>query len=160
MSDELAQLVETLQAQQQRLVFTSFTNADAWNIGSWAVRTATERGLAVVFDIRRGDQQLFHAALDGTNPDNDTWIERKNRSVRRFGMPSYLLGRLFALHHGDFNEATRLPYADYVAAGGSYPITVKNVGIIGTITASGLTEEQDHDFVVEAIEHHLASQSL
>lgn len=154
-SADLQATVDALREQQDRLVFTRFTNADAWAMGSWAVETATARGLSVVIDIRRGDQQLFHAALDGTSPDNDTWVERKVRSVRRFGMSSYLLGRLYELRVGDFNEVTRLPFTEYVAAGGCVPITVDGVGIVGTFTISGLTQEDDHDFAVEAIEHHL-----
>ncbi|WP_243076434.1 heme-degrading domain-containing protein [Microbacterium sp. SS28] len=138
--------------EQARLTLPRFTNADAWALGSWAVETSRERGLPVVIDIRRGEQQLFHAAMDGTNADNDAWIERKARTVRRFAMASYRLGQLYGTHLGGFNEATQLPFGEYVAAGGCVPITVTDVGMIGTFTVSGLPEEDDHALAVEALE--------
>lgn len=95
MSDdaELADLIEHLVDQQSRLQFTRFTNDDAWELGSLLVRLGRERGLILTVDIRRHGHQLFHAALAGTTPDNDAWIERKVAVVDRFGESSYLVGR-------------------------------------------------------------------
>ena len=67
------------------------------DLGSRIVAVARERKLAVTVDIRRHGHQLFHAALPGTTPDNDSWIERKVRVVNRFNDSSYLVGRRLAL---------------------------------------------------------------
>ncbi len=147
--------LDRLEEQEKALVFDRFGYDDAWAIGSWIVEAARDRELGIVVDIRRGAQQLFHAARPGTSPDNDSWVERKVRSTLRFGMSSYRLGRSCALHFGDFNEATHLPYDQYVASGGCFPVTIRDSGIIGTITVSGLAEKADHELVVEAIRHHL-----
>lgn len=130
------------------LTLTRFTNDDAWEAGKWAVGTARERGLAVTIDIRRGDHQLFHAALANTSADNDSWVERKIRSVRRFAIPSLRIGQL----HPDFNNQTGLPRSEYVADGGCVPVLIDNVGPVGTITVSGLTETEDHVFALEIID--------
>jgi uncharacterized protein (UPF0303 family) len=44
-----------------------------------------------------------------------------------------------------------LPPAEYVAAGGSFPIALAGLGVIGAVTVSGLTQRADHELVVEAL---------
>jgi len=144
--------ITEIEAQEERLVFSRFTHDDAWELGSLLVSLAKERTLPVTIDITRGEQQLFHAALAGTAADNDQWIARKIRTVRRFGNSSFLVG----LRH----RATGTPFEDrawndlsvYAAHGGSFPVTVRDSGPIGTITVSGLAQADDHALVVEAIE--------
>ena len=41
--------------------------------------------------------------------------------------------------------------------GGSFPIRVRDVGVVGSVTVSGLPEADDHAFVVEMIEAFLAA---
>lgn len=147
---ELASLIADLEQQHDELQFEHFTNADAWALGSLLVAYATDRDLGITIDVRRGDQQLFHAAMAGTTADNDDWIERKVRTVRRFGEASYLVGRRFAAAGDDFNEKTGLPFTRYVAHGGCFPVIVRDVGAIGTVTVSGLPQADDHALVVEA----------
>ena len=150
------QLVAVLRAQEDRLQFGRFTHSDAWQLGSLLVRLATERGLGVTVDITRGDQQVFHAALEGTTADNDAWVARKIRTVRRFEHSSYLIGREHAAAGKDFGEATGLPLARFAAHGGCFPIVVRDSGVVGTVTVSGLPQALDHALVVEAIGSFLA----
>ncbi|HEV7950529.1 MAG TPA: heme-degrading domain-containing protein [Glaciihabitans sp.] len=156
MSSELTQLVAQLEEQEARLQFTHFTHADAWTLGSLLTQMGTERQLGITIDIRKGDQQVFHAALEGTTADNDEWINRKIRTVRRFGHSSFLVGRRAEAEGADFHDLTGLPIADYAAHGGCFPILVKNVGLIGTVTVSGLPQQDDHALVIEALERFLA----
>jgi uncharacterized protein (UPF0303 family) len=91
-----APTIVELEDQEQRLQFTRFDNHDAWTLGGRLVELATTRELAVTIDIRRHGQQLFHAALPGTTPENDSWIERKVRVVDRFAASSLLVGMRLA----------------------------------------------------------------
>ncbi|MDQ1653301.1 MAG: hypothetical protein QOI35_2501, partial [Cryptosporangiaceae bacterium] len=133
------------------LIFAGFTNDDAWDLGGLLVRLARERGLAVTVDIRRGGQQLFHAALAGTTPDNDMWVERKVRVVERFGASSYLVGRRLAARGRELDERSGVDPALFAAHGGAFPIHVRDVGVVGTVTVSGLPQAEDHALVTEAI---------
>jgi uncharacterized protein (UPF0303 family) len=150
MSDLLAELL----AQEEELQFSTFTNDDAWALGSALVEAA--RGLPVAIDIRRGDQQLFHAALAGSAADNDAWIERKNRVVRRFGHSSFYMGTTYRLDGTSIGERHLLDEAEYAAHGGAFPLIVRDVGVVGTITVSGLPQEEDHRLVVETLRAFLA----
>ncbi|MEU9972455.1 heme-degrading domain-containing protein [Streptomyces sp. NPDC051014] len=152
---ELTPSVEELEKQERRLVFRQFTYDDAWALGSLLVEMARERQAPVAVDIHRGGQQLFHAALPGSTPDNDAWIARKRRVVERYGAASYLVGARFRAKGTTFEESSRLDPDTHAAHGGSFPITVENVGVIGSVTVSGLPQLQDHRLVVEALERFL-----
>jgi uncharacterized protein (UPF0303 family) len=151
MSDDQQALIASLEAQEATLVFTRFDNADAWRLGSAMVTAATERGLAVTIDIRRNGQQLFHAALPGTTPDNDAWIERKVNVVNRFAAASYLVGRRLAARGTALDEAVGVDPRLFAAHGGAFPVRVRDVGVVGTVTVSGLPQADDHAFVTEMI---------
>ncbi|MGW2233734.1 heme-degrading domain-containing protein [Streptomyces sp. NPDC001759] len=152
---EITPSVEELQAQQRRLVFRQFTYEDAWALGSLLVELARERQAPVAIDIHRAGQQLFHAALPGSTPDNDAWIGRKRRVVERYGEASYLVGARFRAKGTTFEDSSRLDPDRYAAHGGSFPIDVEGVGVIGAVTVSGLPQLEDHRFVVEALEEFL-----
>jgi uncharacterized protein (UPF0303 family) len=144
-------LIAHLEQQQELLQFSRFTNDDAWDLGSLLVGVAQARGLVLTVDIRRHGHQLFHAALPGTTPDNDTWIERKIRVVNRFGDSSYLVGRRLALAGRVLDEASGVEPILHAAHGGSFPINVRDVGVVGTVTVSGLPQAEDHALVVEVL---------
>jgi uncharacterized protein (UPF0303 family) len=74
-------LVARLEAEQRELVLTRSDHDDAWRLGVLLVDLAREHGAAVTVDIRRGRHQLFHYALPGTSPDNDSWILRGPRTT-------------------------------------------------------------------------------
>ena len=148
---ELQALIAELEEQEQRLQFTRFDNDDAWRLGCLLVALAKERNLPVTIDIRRHGHQLFHAALPGTAPDNDRWIDRKVRVVDRYCASSYLVGRRMAAKGIELDESMGVEPAAYAAHGGSFPVRVRDVGVVGSVTVSGLPQADDHAFVVETI---------
>jgi uncharacterized protein (UPF0303 family) len=153
-----APTIPELEEQERELTLPRFTYDDAWALGTLLVEMARAQDAPVAIDIRRGGQQLFHAALPGSTPDNDAWIDRKRRVVERYGCSSLLVGSRFRAKGTTFEESSRLDPDVYAAHGGSFPINVADVGVIGTITVSGLPQVQDHRVVVEALEQCLAEQ--
>jgi uncharacterized protein (UPF0303 family) len=87
MNDGQQALIASLEAQEEQLVFTRFSNVG---------RRLAARGIAL-------DEAL------GVEP------------------------RLFAAH------------------GGAFPIRIRDVGVVGTVTVSGLPQADDHAFVSEMI---------
>ncbi|MGW7606325.1 heme-degrading domain-containing protein [Streptomyces sp. NPDC054766] len=157
MSAPVAPEIAELEKQERRLTLPRFTHDDAWALGTLLVELARERGAPVAVDIRRGGQQLFHAALPGSTPDNDAWIERKRRVVERYGCSSLLVGSRFRAKGTTFEESSRLDPDAYAAHGGAFPIAVTDAGVIGTVVVSGLPQVEDHKMVVEALEKFLAA---
>jgi uncharacterized protein (UPF0303 family) len=158
-TDDVAALIAEVTEAERELVLSRFTHDDAWRLGCLLVELAAERDLPVTIDVRKGSQQVFHAAREGTTPDNDSWVERKVRVVYRFGASSYLVG-LHAREKGrDFNETHQLPLQEYAAHGGAFPIRVDGVGIVGVATVSGLAQGDDHALVVEALRAFVATSA-
>ena len=147
----LTALISTLEEHERRLRLPGFDNDDAWRLGVALVEEARRRELGVVVDIRRGDQQLFHAALPGTAADNDRWVERKVAVVRRFGHSSLYLGQVCRDGGTTLAEKYGLPETDFAAHGGAFPIVVRGVGPVGVVTVSGLPQLDDHRLVVEVL---------
>jgi uncharacterized protein (UPF0303 family) len=145
-----------LAAQEEELQFTSFTNDDAWDLGSALVATGRREQLPVAVDISRNGQQLFHAALAGTSPDNDSWIARKTRVVNRFGHSSLYVREASLAKGTTAEEEFGLDPVQYAAHGGAFPILVRSVGPVGVVVVSGLPQVDDHRMVVAAIRDHLA----
>jgi len=149
------EILKQLLQEERELQFTKFNEDTAWQIGSQLVEYAVKEGLPVTIDITRGGHQLFHASLLGTSPDNDEWIKRKVRVVYRFGHSSFYMGQLLKSKGQHLEEAYLISESEFAPHGGSFPVIVKDTGVIGTITASGLPQEDDHKLVVQAIRDYL-----
>lgn len=146
---------EQLLDQERRLTLPSLSNDDALGLGLLMMRRARERQLPIVVEIRRGPQALFRVALPGSSPDNDGWIAAKSRVVERFGH-STLYERVRHEEQGtSFEDATGLSLPEFAAHGGGFPLTVVDAGVVGAVMVSGLSQVEDHRFVVECLEAFL-----
>lgn len=153
--DDDTRLLTALLAEEAALQFEAFTNETALELGMRFVEAARQDQLAITVDIRRNGQQLFHCAMPGTSADNDAWIKRKNRVVDQFGHSSYYVGRELASKQTTIQERFLLDPTRYAAHGGAFPIIVKRVGVVGTITVSGLPQQDDHKLVVRVLSAYL-----
>ena len=154
MDDILKQLLD----EEQELQFIKFNEAVAWQIGSQMVEHVMRSNISVTIDIRRGGHQLFHYSMPGTSADNDEWVNRKVRLVNRFGHSSFYIGQKLKEKGKSIEESYLIPESEYAPHGGCFPIIVKGTGMVGTITVSGLPQEEDHKLVVESIRTFLAKE--
>jgi uncharacterized protein (UPF0303 family) len=152
------ELLEEIAEQERRLRFRRFTNDDAIALGLALLDDARAAGAAVAVQVRRHGQVLFHAALEGTTPDNDEWIRRKVNVVDRFGHSSFYVGTQCRVKGGSIEEVFLVEGKEFAAHGGSFPVLVDGVGPVGSVTVSGLPQEEDHRMVVAAIERFLAER--
>jgi uncharacterized protein (UPF0303 family) len=147
-----------LAAHEDELQFTRFTNDDAWDLGTALVTRAREQQLPVAVDISRNGHQLFHAALPGTSPDNDSWIRRKAAVVDRFGHSSLFVGQRSREAGTTFEAEFGLDPARYAAHGGAFPVLVRDVGPVGVVVVSGLPQVEDHRLVVAVLRELVGRQ--
>jgi uncharacterized protein (UPF0303 family) len=149
--------IETLEQQERDLVLDTFTHDDAWELGLVVRQLAHEAGHAVGIDIRRPGLRLFRAALPGTTPDQEVWIDRKAAVVLRMEQSSALVDARLSAAGVDPASIGWLD-AEYAVTGGSFPIRVRGVGVVAAVTASGLSSDEDHDLVVAGLRAFLGSR--
>jgi len=149
-------LLDELVAQETRLVFDSFDEAAAWEVGGALRAAALAASLPVAVSVRRNGQRLFHAALPGASADNDAWLDRKCAVVDRYGHSSLLVGEQFREAGTTFEESSRLDPGRFAAHGGAFPVLVRGTGCVGTVAVSGLPQREDHDLVVRVLGEHLS----
>ena len=151
-------LLKELKQQEEELQFSSFTNDTALAVGMALLEEAKKRDKALTIDITRSGQQLFHFAMAGTAVDNDEWIKRKNNVVHRFGHSSFFIGIELKSVEKTIEEKYLVSSSTYAAHGGAFPLIIKNVGVVGTITVSGLPQQEDHELVVLTLRRFLAQE--
>ena len=150
--------LDHLLQQESDLQFANFTFEDGVDIGCRLLQKAREEPLPVVIDVFAYGQQLFHAAMPGTRPDNGEWVARKRRAVLRFAHSSFYLGRLMHANGTTLDAKYFLPPLQYCDHGGSFPILLKQGGVIGAVTVSGLAQQDDHTMVVDMLTDFLADR--
>jgi uncharacterized protein (UPF0303 family) len=151
-------ILNNLLQQEQELQFTKFNEVTAWQLGTQMVERAMHDNLPITIDITRGQQQLFHASMPGTAADNDEWVKRKVRLVNRFGHSSFYMGQMLKHKGKTIEQSYLIPESEFAAHGGCFPIIVKGTGMVGTVTVSGLPQEEDHKLVVESIRAFIAKE--
>lgn len=149
-ADDIALIVE----QERALVLPRFDEEIAFAIGCDIRAHAVTAGQAIAVEIRTGERRLFYTALPGTSADNDDWLRRKANVVHRVYKSSYRCV-LESKAPDDFLLRRGLDKADFVLAGGGFPIRVAHAGMIGCVTVSGLHEREDHRLVVDGLCRHL-----
>jgi len=142
---------ERIALQERELVLPRLDAQVAWELGVRLRTMAEERDLSLVIDVRRFGQPLFYAALEGTTPNNAEWVRRKSNVVARFHRSSYAIGLNLKAKNETLFEKQGMPLADYATNGGSFPLTVAEAGVVGSVTVSGLAQRDDHELVVEAL---------
>ena len=143
--------IDQIKKQEAALRFASFSEADAWKLGCQMRDAAAARKLALVIDIRAAGRKLFFAALPGTTPENEDWVQRKINVVMRLHKSSYRVGRELLLNNKQLDESQGVLPIDYAPHGGCFPIHISGVGVVGSVTVSGIPQRDDHGFVVEQL---------
>lgn len=143
--------IALIKKQETELAFAEFNELVAHSLGERIRERALREKLVIVVDIRTWDRQLYFMALPGTTADNAEWVRRKFNMVRQVQKASY---RPVLENNSDadhFLPRRGLDNADFVLAGGGFPIRVKGAGVIGCVTVSGLHERDDHQVAVDGI---------
>ena len=143
--------IDQIIKQEQALRFASFSEDDAWALGSQMHQAAAAHKLPLVIDIRIAGRKLFFTALPGTVPENEDWVQRKINVVMRLHKSSYRVGLELLQNNKVLDESQGVLPIDYAPHGGCFPIHIVGVGVVGTITVSGIPQRDDHGFVVEQL---------
>ena len=151
--------VKICQEQERLLRFHTFTNAQAWELGSAMVGQLRARKLPLCVAVwSLSGYVLFQYAPQGTTLNNQNWMRRKFNTVRLMEKSS-LAARAAAELSGEGVEQAGLDPREYVFCGGGFPIRLKSGELVAVALASGLPDTEDHAFLVEALGRYLGVEA-
>ena len=155
MSKEIEKEFDKIYELEKQIIFEKFNSNTAWEIGNMLYERAKDENKIITISIVLNGHKLFYYSFEGTSPSNDKWITRKENTVNHFYKSSYEMALLMQTKKDTLTNRYGLPSESYAAAGGSVPIIMKNTGIVGTITVSGMAQEEDHYFITDIIKEYL-----
>ncbi len=159
-AEALEALIAKIEGEIAELQFSRFTNDDAVALGQLLVQFGVGRNLPIAVGISKPNHILFQAALDGATPDNDHWLEAKSRTATRYLVPSLLVGLRARRNGGRAEDDPMFDARTHAAHGGSFPLYIRGVGPVATVTVSGLPQLEDHKLVVDALRTFHAADGL
>ncbi len=143
--------LERLEDERRSLVLPTFGIDLAWELGAAIRERAAVEKLPVAIEVALTGHRLFYAAMPGAMPDNAAWIHRKRNVVERFLESSLLMTLRCEAAGTTINGKYRLNDEDFVHSGGGVAIRVPALGVIGTVTVSGLSQYEDHALAAAAL---------
>ena len=144
--------IERLAVQEERLCFSHFDKATAWQLGCLLKAEAEAQNLPLTIEIWMGAEAVFLHAMDGTTPLNADWARRKRNTVHLMQRSSYAVGRTNLFKDQTLESSLGLSTRDYADHGGCFPIRVTGVGgCVGTVAVSGAPQRDDHNLVVAVL---------
>lgn len=147
-----------LLVQEAELQFEAFNNQTAWELGSLIKSRAEEKQVNVAIEIVRNGHRLFSFAMPDTSRDNQCWIERKRSVVDRYEHSSWYMGQYYKEKGKTIDQASLVDAKEFAPYGGSFPLIIRGVGVVGSISVSGLPQYEDHKLVVDTITEFLAGE--
>ncbi len=131
--------------QEQDFQFITFDSTVALELGLLIAKTAQQKGLPVVISISLNGHLLFHYSMPGTSPADVELAKKKSNVVNQFRHSSLYVGEYLSQQNKDIHFVDE---KEHMAQGGAFPLIIKGVGVVGSITVSGLIHTEDHDLVI------------
>lgn len=154
--EKMSEIMKNLLKLEDELQFTEFSSEDALNLGLIFIKIAkriNKGGIGI--KIERNRQVLFSHLMDGTMVENAYWYDRKKNVVDRYNHSSKYVEEMYKSMGTTFDKASLLNPTEFQAVGGAFPLIIKNVGVIGSITVCGLTGELDHKICIDGVREFL-----
>jgi uncharacterized protein (UPF0303 family) len=137
LADDISKELDKIHELQERLIFKEFNSKTAWEIGNMLYERAKKENKIITISIVLNGHRLFYYSFD------------------YFFKSSYEVALLMQIKKDNLSNRYGLPADSYAASGGSVPIILENTGVVGTITLSGMAQDEDHYFITDIIGSYL-----
>lgn len=153
--EDAKQRLARCRAEEARYRFAGFSQDEAWRLGQLLRAAAARFEKPVALEIRLNQLTVFRYFPEGTGRYNELWLKAKSNCVDLLGISSLQL-YFDLLVSGETLADRRMREEDYAAYGGAFPLRLRDGALIGSIAASGLPHEQDHQVILDALEQYFA----
>ena len=136
----------------KQIYLEKFCNSTSLEMGLAVIKLAKKRKLSIAIEIARLNHTVFLFIADQLPADKHHWLRRKANVAIQFEESSLYVKHCLKDLNSTLYDTFGRCESKFIAKGGSIPIFVKGSGLIATITVSGLTDEEDHNIIVDALE--------
>jgi len=136
---------------EKQLVLESFSNKKAMEIGLQIIELAKRKDLVIGVEVCRLNHTVFLYLDDGLSADKRNWLRRKSNVAKNFEESSLAVKQNLKNKGMSLNGTFGLDDSKFIAFGGAMPIMVKNTGLVGAVTVTGLSDVDDHNIIVDAL---------
>ena len=148
-------LVKVLNQQEDMLKFDTFTNKEAFELGTRMAQKVYDAGQSLAIGIFNvAGMAVYQHVTPGATVNNTLWMQRKFNTVMNreraslwFTVTSEMRGKDLAAHVLDTN--------DYALVGGGFPIRLKTGELVAVAVVSAFPHYEDHQFIVDALAEYL-----
>ena len=153
-------LVKVLNQQEDMLKFDTFTNKEAFELGTRMAQKVYDAGQSLAIGIFNvAGMAVYQHVTPGATVNNTLWMRRKfntvmnrERSSLWFTVTSEMRGKDLAAHVLDTN--------DYALVGGGFPIRLKTGELVAVVVVSAFPHYEDHQFIVDALAEYLGVDNI
>ena len=148
---EYEKIYKIAEIQEQKLRFSSFSNREAWELGSFIVNKAYEQNIDLAVSIRKlNGAVVFQHLMENTTKDNQNWMQRKFNTV---SLTEYSSLRAWAMlgMRGETAASRGLSEFDYAFCGGGFPVRLTTGEIAAVVIVSNLPHMQDHQTLIDML---------
>lgn len=143
--------LEILKKQEEMLRMEKMTADDALELGLIMVRLAKEVYKApMALRVMLGGQTTFSYLMEGTNTNNEWWMNKKLNTCRATGVSSIRslveIGTGVRTPDPEFDNAD-----DYALCGGCFPLRTPSGHLLGYLLTSGMPHHRDHNLAIDAL---------
>jgi uncharacterized protein (UPF0303 family) len=145
------------EAPLKKLVVTKFTNTTALEMGLKIVNLAKSKNQNIAVKIERLNYTIFLHIGDHLPADKHHWLDRKANVAKHFEESSLSVKNDLVEGNMTLEKTFGLSGKTFLSKGGAIPIFVEEAGMVAVITVSGLTDEEDHNIIVEALHYDITN---
>ena len=149
--------MEELIKEERTREFPKFNADIAYDIGKYITDYSFKENKEISVEIFAYGKIMYRFSSDLSTQNHDLWLLRKRNVVLFFNHSSKYIYNKINKDQSVLVSKYGLNYEKYAAVSGSFPIIIKDCGLVGAITVTGLTPDEDHQIVLEAIENNLKS---
>lgn len=146
-----AKWLDILKAQEEKLTVEKMTAEDCFKLGGIMVGIAKEKyPKPVAIRIITGGQVTFSYLMDGTDNNNNWWMDKKLNTCRMTGVSS--IRSLVEVAEGirpmepEFENEN-----NYALCGGCFPLKNKAGKLLGYVLCSGMPHACDHQLIMDSL---------
>lgn len=150
------QLLNKSIEEEEKYQFTSFAQTDAKILGELLFQKSLKYNKPAAIEIRFNHLIVYRFFPDGTNKNNELWLQAKANTVDMLGISTLHL-YVELERSGESLREHRMKEEDYARFGGGFPLKLKGSGVVGSICVSGLMHTEDHQVIIEALDEYFGS---